>query len=247
MDYYFTDRKFNVLGVGSTDGQGEYKITNDEEDKGGDGGPAVALKLDILFNRSQEETVNEMAKATHFILYQDEEGNGHQITIDEIRHDSLGHVHSIVGNDAGNDLVNTTVGEFKATRPMTIVEYINQFAGDSGWGIGVNEFPTNTRTLEWTGEETSLARIIAVAKDFDAVLSFSFTIGGTNVVQRVINIKHEEAADSTVTFYMNKDVNNIAANIDTYDMETALYGTGSIPEGKEDPINLKGYFWKDPQ
>ncbi|MES5863399.1 phage tail protein [Lacticaseibacillus paracasei] len=251
MEYYFADRKSNILGVGSTDGKGEWRIDNDIETQSVDNRPAVELKLDIHFTTDQEQAVNEMAKATNFIMYQDEEGNAHQMVIESVDHDSLGHIHSIVASDAGNDLINETVGAFKADKPYTIAEYILMFTNDSGWEIGVNEFPDNVRTLEWTDEATSLARIIAVAKDFDAVLSFGFEFVGTNLVKHVINIRHETAGDSLISFEMNKDINNIVTHLDTYDMETSIKAYGAVPEStdgstNQDPINLIGYNWTDP-
>ncbi|WNX04110.1 phage tail protein [Lacticaseibacillus rhamnosus] len=251
MEYYFADRKSNILGVGSTDGKGEWRIDNDIEKQSVDNRPAVELSLDIHFTTDQEQAVNEMAKATHFIMYQDEEGNAHQMVIESVDHDSLSHIHSIVASDAGNDLINETVGAFKADKPYTIAEYILMFTNDSGWEIGINEFPDNVRTLEWTSEESSLARIIAVAKDFDAVLSFGFEFVGTNLVKRVINIRHETAGDSLISFEMNKDINNIVTHLDTYDMETSIKAYGAVPEStngstNQDPINLIGYKWTDP-
>lgn len=248
MQYYFTDRKSNILGVGSTTGKGEWAIDNDVETQSVENRPAVTLSLDIYFDTDREQDVSEMAQESNFVLYQDEEGNGHQIVIEEIRHDSLAHIHSIIGSDAGNDLINETVGGFKADKPYTIADYILRFTNDSGWEIGVNEFPDNVRTLEWTSEDTSLARIIAVAKDFGAVLSFGFDFIGTNVVRRVINIRHETAVDSLVTFEMGKDVNNIVTKKDLYNMETSVKAYGAVPEGsdKQDPINLIGYNWTDP-
>jgi hypothetical protein len=251
MEYYFSDRKSNILGVGSTDGKGEWRIDNDIETQSVDNRPAVGLSLDIHFTTDQEQAVNEMAKATNFIMYQDEEGNAHQMVIESVDHDSLGHIHSIVASDAGNDLINETVGAFKADKPYTIAEYILMFTNDSGWEIGINEFPDNVRTLEWTDEATSLARIIAVAKDFDAVLSFGFEFVGTNLVKHVINIRHETAGDSLISFEMNKDINNIVTHRDTYDMETSIKAYGAVPEStdgstNQDPINLIGYNWTDP-
>ena len=246
MEYYFADRKSNILGVGSTDGKGEWRIDNDIETQSVDNRPAVELSLDIHFTTDQEQAVNEMAKATNFIMYQDEEGNAHQMVIESVDHDSLGHIHSIVASDAGNDLINETVGAFKADKPYTIADYITRFTNDSGWEIGINEFPDNVRTLEWTDEATSLARIIAVAKDFDAVLSFGFVFVGTTAVKRVINIRHEETSDSLISFEMNKDINNIVKTVDIYDMETSVKAYGATPDGSNDPINLIGYQWKDP-
>lgn len=251
MEYYFADRKSNILGVGSTNGKGEWRIDNDIETQSVDNRPAVGLSLDIKFTTDQEQAVNQMAKETNFILYQDEEGNARQMVIESVDHDSLGHIHSIVASDAGNDLINETVGAYKADKPYTIAEYITRFTNDSGWEIGINEFPDNVRTLEWTDEATSLARIIAVAKDFDAVLSFGFEFVGTNLVKRVINIRHETAGDSLISFEMNKDINNIVTHRDTYDMETSIKAYGAVPESTDgstnkDPINLIGYNWTDP-
>lgn len=251
MEYYFADRKSNILGVGSNNGKGEWRIDNDIETQSVDNRPAVELSLDIHFTTDQEQTVNEMAKATNFILYQDEEGNGHQMVIESVDHDSLGHIHSIVASDAGNDLINEIVGAYKADKPYTIAEYITRFTNDSGWEIGINEFPDNVRTLEWTDEATSLARIIDVANDFDAVLSFGFEFVGTNLVKRVIDIRHETAGDSLISFEMNKDINNIVTHLDTYDMETSIKAYGAVPEStdgstNQDPINLIGYKWTDP-
>ncbi|NUB72068.1 phage tail protein, partial [Lactobacillus rhamnosus] len=115
---------------------------------------------------AQPHAVTERATATHLLMYPHEEGNAHQLVIDSDDHDSLGHLHSIVASDAGNDLINETVGAFKADKPYTISDYFTRFTYYSGWVIGINEFPDNVRTLEWTSEESSLARIIAVAKDF---------------------------------------------------------------------------------
>lgn len=90
-----------------------------------------------------------------------------------------------------------------------------------------------------------------MAKDFDAVLSFGFEFVGTNLVKRVINIRHETAGDSLISFEMNKDINNIVTHLDTYDMETSIKAYGAVPEStngstNQDPINLIGYKWTDP-
>ncbi|BBD20166.1 integrase [Lactobacillus phage T25] len=129
MKYYFADRKSNILGVGSTDGKGEWRIDNDIETQSVDNRPAVELSLDIHFTTDQEQAVNEMAKATNFIMYQDEEGNAHQMVIESVDHDSLGHIHSIVASDAGNDLINETVGAFKADK-YNLKKYIIPKIGD---------------------------------------------------------------------------------------------------------------------
>ena len=246
MEYYFSDRKFNIMGVARTTGEGEWRVSADSEVKTTDDRPAIALTLTIPFKTEQEQAIDEMAAENNFVLYQDEEGNGHQMVIASVNHDTLAHIHTVICTDAGNDLMNEVVGAYKADKAYTIADYILMFTNDSGWEIGINEFPTDVRTLTWTDEDTSLSRIKSVAKDFDAVLSFGFVFVGTTAVKRVINIRHEETSDSLISFEMNKDINNIVKTVDIYDMETSVKAYGATPDGSNDPINLIGYSWTDP-
>lgn len=246
MEYYFTDRKFNVMGIARTTGKGEWLVSADSEVKATDDRPSIALTLTIPFKTEQEQAIDEMAAENNFVLYQDEEGNGHQMVIASVTHDTLAHIHTVVCTDAGNDLMNEVVGAYAADKAYTIADYILRFTNDSGWEIGINEFPTDVRTLTWTDEDTALSRIKSVAKDFDAVLSFGFVFVGTTAVKRVINIRHEETSDSLISFEMNKDINNIVKTVDIYDMETSVKAYGATPDGSNDPINLIGYSWTDP-
>ncbi|MCB5813944.1 phage tail protein, partial [Lacticaseibacillus paracasei] len=176
------------------------------------------------------------------------------MTIMESSHDPLAGEDTFTAEDAGIDLINETVGPYKAPQAMGIADYISLFTNDSGFEIGLNEIPNLKRTLEWTGEsDTTLNRILSVATRFDnAELDFSFDVSGTTVVRRLINIHKRIGADRNITLYVDKDINKIVTSGSIYDLYTAVTPTGGTPESKDgettdqQPITLEGYQWTDP-
>ncbi|MCB5814923.1 phage tail protein, partial [Lacticaseibacillus paracasei] len=176
------------------------------------------------------------------------------MTIMESSHDPLAGEETFTAEDAGIDLINETVGPYKAQQAMGIADYISLFTNDSGFEIGLNEIPNLKRTLEWTGEsDTTLNRILSVATQFDnAELDFSFDVSGTTVVRRLINIHKRIGADRNITLYVDKDINKIVTSGSIYDLYTAVTPTGGTPESKDgettdqQPITLEGYQWTDP-
>lgn len=189
-----------------------------------------------------------MANYGNYILYKDENGQSVFMTIMEIEHDPKEGEHFIRAEDAGMDLINGLVDAYNAPKAMTFAEYFKLFAGDTGFEIGINEISNLSRTLKWESEsQTILTRLLSLATQFDnAEISFSFEITGTQVVKRFVDVRKKRGADNRVTLYMDKDINNIVTKANIYDLCTAIVATGGTPEGKNEPINLKGYNYKDP-
>ncbi|MDM7550347.1 phage tail spike protein, partial [Lacticaseibacillus paracasei] len=130
---------------------------------------------------------------------------------------------------------------------MTIAQYIELFAGDSGFVIGYNEIPDLTRTLKWDSDDSSiLTRILSVATQFGAELSFRFEVGGLSVIGKYIDIRKNIGGNHGVYLRVDTDLNKIVTTTDIADLCTAIAGTGGTPEGSNDPITLKGYHWIDP-
>ena len=246
MDFYFTDRKFNLIEIASTDGQAPYQLST-APDFQSVKAAARTLSGTLIFTREQANRINQMAALGNYVLYHDKFGKDRFMTIMDIRHDPLNGTHDFTAEDAGVDLINETVGAYTADKAYNIAYYINKFTSDSGFEIGTNEISTLSRKLKWDStDETSLARILSVATQFDAELDFSFEISGTNVVKRYINIYKHRGADNQVRLYLDKDINNIVTTGDIYDLYTSVYATGGTPEGSDKPITLKGYKWTDP-
>lgn len=244
MDFYFTDRKFNFLGVASTSSEAPITFAN-EEDKESIKDAARMLSGSIFFKPYQSEHVKTMAALGNYVLYQDENGKSVFSTIMEIEHDPTGE-HYLVTEDAGMDLINGLVGPYQANKAMTFAEYFKLFAGGTGFEIGINEITQLSRTLKWeSDEQTILSRMLSVATQFDnAEIDFSFTITGTQVIKRYLNVYKKRGANNRIVLYMNKDINNIVTKGNIYDLCTAIKGLGGDVDGV--PVNLIGYNYTDP-
>lgn len=247
MDFYFTDRKFNFLGIASTSSEAPISIYNDKDELS-ISAASRTFEGTLIFSDKERDKVKAMANYGNYILYKDENGQSIFMTIMEIEHDPKEGEHFIRAEDAGMDLINGLVDAYSATKAMTFAEYFKLFAGDTGFEIGINEISNLNRTLKWESEsQTILARLLSLATQFDnAEISFSFEITGTQVVKRFVDVRKKRGADNRVTLYMDKDINNIVTKANIYDLCTAIVATGGTPEGKNEPINLKGYNYKDP-
>lgn len=245
MDFYLTDRRFNLLGVVSTSSEATLQMVN-EEDTQSIEDAAREFQGTILFDPYLSNKIKKLAAYGNYLLYKDEQGKSVFMTIMEIEHDPLNGTHFIRAEDAGMDLLNGYVGPYKATKAMTFKQYFDVFAKDTGFTIGINEITDLSRTLEWESEEqTILARMLSVATQFDnAEIAFSFSITGTQVVQRRLDVMRKRGADNRIILYANRDINNIVTKGNIYDLATALQATGGEVNGV--PVTLKGYSYTDP-
>lgn len=247
MDFYFTDRKFNLLGVASTDGSTDISLAN-EEDKLSIEDSVRTLTGSLFYGPESRKQAEAMSSLGNYVLYKDESGRSVWTTIMEINNDPLAGECVFLAEDAGVDLINELVGPYTADKAYPIASYISRFTADSGFKIGVNEISNLSRKLEWESEEsTALARILSVATQFDnAELEFRFEVNGLQVVERYIDIYKVRGKDERVTLYVDKDINRITTSGNLYELGTSLYGIGGTLEGQDNPINLKGYKYTDP-
>ena len=245
MDFYFTDRQYNVIEIASTGSSTEYKLTDDLE-KSSIEANTRALTGTVRFDHKNILRAQEMCAVGNYILYKDEQQNDIFMTIMESHSNSTANTIQFTAEDAGVDLLNETVGDYKATKALKFADYFNTFTYDSGWALGINEISTLTRTLEWSGEESSYDRMQSVATQFGAELYFSFEINGTSVVKRQINVVKHRGESNNETLYVGKELNSITVDSDIYSLVTSIKATGGTPEGKDTPITLKGYKYTDP-
>lgn len=245
-NFYFTDRKYNLIDVVSTDGNTDIKIVSIKDIQSIEES-ARDFEATLYFKDDDFKLAKQLSTVGNFVLYKDREGQSVFISIESREINATDGLVMITGKDASIDLINEIVAPYTPDKSYSIAEYILRFTSDSGFEIGENAIPDKKLKLEeWTSEATALERILSVATRFDVELSFSFEISGLDVVKRYINISEKRGKDENVTLYANREIESITIKEDSFDLFTAIKPIGAIPEGKETPINLNNYKYTDP-
>lgn len=134
------------------------------------------------------------------------------------------------------ELTNEYVGEYKATRPMEIIEYIHSFGFEQAFVVGKNEVRNKHLTHEWTGTDTVLARLYSIANVFDAELEFVTELNDDYSLKNVVlNIyrAHSDSVQgmghdkrSTILRYPS-NIYGITKTSDITELYTAIRPTGT--------------------
>ena len=146
------------------------------------------------------------------------------------------------------ELINELANPYKATKSMTFVEYCNEFGilNYSHLSIGINEVSDKKLTLEWSGQDTKLARLLSLANRFDAEIEFDTQLNADSTIKKFcINVYHENDDDHQGVGRIRNDIhlkygNNITSitrKIDKTGIFNSIRPTGKRTvknEGKED-------------
>lgn len=229
MILYFANRKLEIIGQASTELPKGLTIVEDKKSEDVETGVAV-FECTIPFNDATREKVENCATVGNYIL-RSYNGENEFYTIIDSESDTKNQEVYVYAEDAGLDLLNEIVGAYEADAAYPIAHYIDKFAHDSGFEIGVNEVANLTRQLMWDGEQTVTERIASIATQFDgAEVSYSFAIDGMNVVSKFINIYKERGKDINEKLRLNKDIDRIITKKSIANLATALKCTGATPE-----------------
>ena len=243
MILYFADRHMNVLGQASTELPKGLYISDDLKTEEVEAGVAT-LEFTLNYTASTRNDAKQYGSVGNYILRK----NGDEqefYTIITSEENIFKQEVEIYAEDAGMDLLNETVGEYKADKAYPASYYVEKFSDDSGFEIGINEVSNYNRKLSWEGETTASERILSVATQFDAEVSYTFEIDRLKIKHKYINLHKKRGVDQGRELRINREVKNIIVKSSVEDLATALSVTGGYPEESETPITLKGYKYDD--
>ena len=138
------------------------------------------------------------------------------------------------------ELINELVNPYKATRAMSFAEYCKEMAllNYAHLTIGINEISDQQRILEWTTQETKLARLLNLAKQFNAEIEFDTQLKADSTLKNfTVNIYHEH--DDThqgvgrirndVILKYGKNISSITRKVDKTGIFNTIRPTGKMP------------------
>lgn len=159
------------------------------------------------------------------------------------------------------ELLNEYVNPYKASEALTFKQYCDNMGllNFSLLSIGINEIADRKLTLEWTGQDTKLARLLSLANKFNAEIEFDTELNPNSTLKSFkVNVYHENDEDhqgvgrvrTDIRLEYKKNLKSIKRTVDKTSVFNAVRPVGKNSEGNEvtiggmiDPIkerNAKG-------
>ena len=159
------------------------------------------------------------------------------------------------------ELLNEYVNPYKASEALTFKQYCDNMGllNFSLLSIGINEIADRKLTLEWTGQDTKLARLLSLANKFNAEIEFDTELNPNSTLKSFkVNVYQENDEEhqgvgrvrTDIRLEYKKNLKSIKRTVDKTSIFNAVRPVGKNSEGNEvtiggmiDPIkerNAKG-------
>lgn len=143
------------------------------------------------------------------------------------------------------ELLNEYADAYKADKAYSFKEYFEKFGyhRDNILQLGTNEVSAKKLTLEWTGQDTKLKRLLSLATNFDAEIEFDVSLKPNGTIKEfVVNVYHEHDDNhqgvgkrrSDLYLEYGKNISEIKRTID----KTTIFNMVT-PRGKDKEITRK--------
>ena len=165
-------------------------------------------------------------------------GRTHLFTV----HKVLENEHSIEVNciNLNLELINEYANAYKATKTMTFVEYCQamDLLNYTLLSVGINEISEKQLKLEWSNQETKLARLLSLAKQFGAEIDFETKLHADSSIKSfTVNVYHENDGEhqgvgrdrTDISLTYGKNIGSITREIDKTGIFNTIRPTGNMP------------------
>lgn len=165
-------------------------------------------------------------------------GRTHLFTIHKVRENE----HSIEVNciNLNLELINEYANPYKAKKVMSFVEYCQamDLLNYALLSVGVNEISEKQLKLEWSNQETKLARLLDLAKQFGAELDFDTKLHADSSIKSfTVNVYHENDGEhqgvgrdrTDISLTYGKNIGSITREIDKTSIFNTIRPTGNMP------------------
>ena len=160
------------------------------------------------------------------------------------------------------ELINETANPYKATKAMSFAEYCEamDLLYYTHLAIGINEVSDKKRTIEWQGQETKLARLLSLAKHFDAEIEFDTQLNADSTIKKFsVNVYHENDDNhqgvgrirNDIQLKYGKNIKSIRRKVDKTGIFNTIRPTGKrtvkngAGEDVEEVVTIRGLDdWK---
>lgn len=237
MIVYFADRFCNVIHTASTKAGVEQLIVGDESQSTLETG-VKTLELRFVNN----EKIRNVSKPGNLILQRtDDYVNELYIIIEQSKDNSSNEI-TLYCEDGGMDLLNTSLPSWQPKESQTIDQCLKNALGDDygGWIIPEDIKSATEKkekdALQFSADETRLARLKNIVSLFEYEMYFSYDIEGLSVIQRKINIVKKRGEQTpTHTFTYGTEVSRITekGSIENLSTGFTLYGVNKKNAQKE--------------
>lgn len=155
------------------------------------------------------------------------------------------------------ELINELSTPYKATKAMSFAEYCEamDLLNYTHLVIGINEVSDKKRTIEWQGQETKLARLLSLAKHFDAEIEFDTQLNADSTIKKFsVNIYHENddkhqgvgRIRNDIQLKYGKNIKSIRRKVDKTGIFNSIHPTGKRTvksangEDTEEVVTIQG-------
>ncbi|MDY4346583.1 hypothetical protein SPD57_04505 [Streptococcus sp. BJSWXB6CM1] len=138
------------------------------------------------------------------------------------------------------ELINEYANPYKATKTMTFVEYcqVMDLLNYALLSVGINEISEKQLKLEWSNQETKLARLLNLAKQFGAELDFDTKLHADSSIKSfTVNVYRENDGEhqgvgrdrTDISLTYGKNIGSITREIDKTGIFNTIRPTGNMP------------------